>query len=40
MEGELSRGGPPAWGFGGGLTTPHCKIKKKKYYKIVHRASN
>jgi hypothetical protein len=23
-----TRGGPPAWGLGGGLTTPHRKKKK------------
>jgi hypothetical protein len=23
--GQPKRGGPPAWGLGRGLTTPHCK---------------
>jgi hypothetical protein len=26
-RGQEARGGPPAWGLGLGLTTPHCKIK-------------
>jgi hypothetical protein len=30
------RGGPPAWGLGGGLTTPH---KNFNCYEIYHRAS-
>jgi hypothetical protein len=27
-RGQPTRGGPPAWGLGGGLTTPHRKKKK------------
>jgi hypothetical protein len=25
----------PAWGFGEGLTTPHCKKKKKKFLRSI-----
>jgi hypothetical protein len=34
-RGQLTKGGPPAWGLGGGLTTPHRKKRKNvtKCYK-------
>jgi hypothetical protein len=33
-----TRGGPPAWGFGVGLTTPHRK--KQSCYQNSHEASD
>jgi hypothetical protein len=34
-RGQPTRGGPPAWGLGGGVTTPHRK--KKKHVTKCHR---
>jgi hypothetical protein len=34
---QPTRGGPPAWGFGEVLTTPHRKIPA--CYEMLHRAS-
>jgi len=33
---QTIRGGPPAWGLGKGLTTPHCN--KPVYYKMSQSA--
>jgi hypothetical protein len=33
----MTRGGPPAWGLGVGLTTPHCK--KQIHYEKDQRAN-